>query len=121
MVCASPALATNLSIQAVKDTAATWRFHSLLAVSKNASTQISGRIAGRNVSGGHIDIAAHGPNGDLLAQTTSKPAVLTYRSKRKGGALFTARLKQPLPAGTTIKVAFHPDDLSCQHHLDTVR
>ncbi len=115
MQCASSALAKNVPIQIVKDVAATWRFHNVRATSKDVSTDISGRITGPNISSGHIDVIAQGPDGNLIARTTSKPAVLTYRSKRKGGALFAAHLKQILPAGTIIKVAFHQDDLGCQH------
>lgn len=115
MLSASPALANNVSIQIVKDAAATWHFHNVRATAKHVSTDISGRITGPNISSGHIDISAQGPDGNLIAHTTSKPAVLTYRSKRKGGALFNAHLKQNLPEGTIIKVAFHQGELSCQH------
>lgn len=118
MACTAPALANNLSIQIEQNTQGNLRFDNLLAHTTPAATQISGRVSGTGLSGGHLDITAHAPDGTLISQTISKPAVLTYRAKRKGGALFAAQLQPSLPQGSTITIAFHASTLNCQGNGD---
>jgi len=58
---------------------------------------------------GHVDIATYRADGTLLVETTAmvRPHNLSRQAKRKGGVRFSAELLGVVPAGSTIKLAYH--------------
>lgn len=91
-----------------------WDFRRLAVFHDSQGAGVSGSLNARTDSGlpsGHVDLAAYGPDGQLLEETTAayQPRMLTPAIRKKGGVRFAARFANPLPQGALIKVAFHRD------------
>ncbi|MCW9014507.1 MAG: hypothetical protein OQL06_12050 [Gammaproteobacteria bacterium] len=103
-------------VQAMEQTDQCWFFKNLKVIEQDNMIMVKGRMTAASrfaLPRGHIDVAAFGPDGNKLAETTTAyvPSSLTYRTKQKGGVRFSASFGQSFPAGTVFKVAFHEEAL----------
>ena len=101
-------------VEVVRSPDQRWDFRRLVAFHDSQGMGVSGRLSARTDSGlpsGHVDLAAFGPDGQLVEETTAayQPGKLTPAIRKKGGVRFAARFASPLPQGALIKVAFHRD------------
>ncbi len=108
-------ISNPFKMQVVKQPQQNWRFHRLVAFHTDEGTSISGHLTAQFRSGlpsGHVDIAAYSPSGEKLKETIAyyTPRILTTSNRRKGGPRFSVELTEKLPAGSTIKIAFHRDE-----------
>ncbi|ATI03715.1 hypothetical protein [Cycloclasticus sp. PY97N] len=92
-----------------------WRFQRLTTSTIDGSVKISGRLTANLptwLTRGHVNIAAHSPSGELIAETTTDyvPAILTHNMKKKGGVRFSATRDKALPPGSVFKVAIHREE-----------
>lgn len=104
------------NIQVIKEPNSMWIINGLMTSSRNEATRISGRLTANSLYGlprGHIDIVAYRPTGELIVETTTDytPAILTRKTKRKGGLRFSTEIPEKLPAKAIIKVAFHRENI----------
>lgn len=102
---------SNFEVQAVDQKYQRWYFRNLQVVAQDDSINVKGKMTAMNRYGlpdGYINVKAYSPKGEVIAETSTRyvPAVLSKRAKSKGGVKFSAMFTQPIPAGSTFKVAF---------------
>jgi hypothetical protein len=108
------AWANSIKVEVVKVPDQKWSFHRVIAFESKQGITVSGRLNAGPATvlpAGHVDLAAYGPDGQLLAETTTdySPSMLTPKTRKKGGVRFSAVLSESLPSGSVIKLAFHED------------
>ena len=111
------AWAEPIAVEVIRLPDQRWIFQHVSVLQDGQGLKVSGRLIARTDSGlpsGHVDLAAFGPDGRLLEETTAayQPGMLTPKIRKKGGVRFAARVANPLPEGSLIKVAFHRDVVS---------
>lgn len=113
-IVATPAIATErYSITTSSQSQSNWYFQRLSAHAAKEGTDVSGRLSANSRFGlphGYVEISAYSPAGNLLRKTRTdyQPAILTRKTKLKGGVRFSADLEK-LPPDSTVKVAFYRD------------
>lgn len=111
---AGAAWANSIKVEVVKVPDQKWSFHRVIAFESKQGITVSGRLNAGPAAvlpAGHVDLAAYGPDGQLLAETTTdySPSTLTPKTRKKGGVRFSAAFSGSLPSGSVIKIAFHHD------------
>ncbi|HVL00728.1 MAG TPA: hypothetical protein VM553_12990 [Dongiaceae bacterium] len=115
----SSAWADAPSIEIISDSAQKWDFRQVVATQTDQGWVVSGRLNHRmdvGLPAGHVDFAAYGPDGRLLAEATThySPSQLTPKSRKKGGVRFSVVVAQSLPDGARVRVAFHPEPVQSE-------
>lgn len=108
------AWANSIAVEVVTVPGQKWSFNRVAAFESKEGIKVSGRLNARPAAplpSGHVDLAAYGPDGQLLAEITTDyaPSMLTPKTRKKGGVRFAAVFSKPLPSGSVIKLAFHQD------------
>ena len=105
----------NVKIEIVSNPQQRWEFSRVKITEQKDGYTVSGRLNAPLTMPrpfGHVDIAAYGPAGQRLAETTTTytPSILSPKQHRQGGVFFSGALSTSLPPGSVIKVAFHDDN-----------
>lgn len=101
-------------IEAVKQPELRLFFQGLKTKGDDEGIRVCGRLRTSKRAGfpgGHIDVAAYSPSGDLIAETTTDYVSSTHvhRIHKKVRARFSTVLPENLQPDSVIKVAFHRD------------